>query len=114
MEISNSGYEVIRTANLRRSGVATIRPLGELCEMPAGSNHGRLKVRPAIPWDGIGIKDRDRHELYYCGSSDSPWRSSCLFSNRLAFALAVVQVFDLHPGRLLTPIGAPTPISMNS
>jgi hypothetical protein len=26
MEISTSGYDVIRTANLRRSGVATIQP----------------------------------------------------------------------------------------
>jgi hypothetical protein len=30
--------------------------------MPAGGNHGRLKFSPAIPWDGVGIEDRDGHE----------------------------------------------------
>jgi hypothetical protein len=46
MEISTSGYDAIRTANFRRSGVATI--LKALAEMPARGNHGRLKFSPAI------------------------------------------------------------------
>ena len=35
--------------------------LEDLGQMLAGSNHGRLQFSSAISWDGIGIKDRDRH-----------------------------------------------------
>jgi hypothetical protein len=30
--------------------------------VPAGSNHGRFKLGPAMSWDGIRVEDRDRHD----------------------------------------------------
>jgi hypothetical protein len=47
MEISNSGYDVIRTANLRRSGVATIQPSKSLVRCLPCSDYGCLKFCPA-------------------------------------------------------------------
>jgi len=58
MEISTSGYDVIHTANLRRSWAATIRALEAFAQMPTGSNDGRFKFRPAIPRHGVGIEDQ--------------------------------------------------------
>jgi hypothetical protein len=59
---------VIRTANFWPSGVATIQPSYRYAEMPSGRDDRRLKFRPAILWDGVGIEDRDGHEWYYRGS----------------------------------------------
>jgi DNA-binding protein HU-beta len=67
-EISNSGYDVIRTANLRRSGVATIQPSKSFLRCLPGGDHSRFDIRPAIPWNGVGIEDRDGHGCYYRGS----------------------------------------------
>jgi hypothetical protein len=36
--------------------------LEELGEMPPGGNHGCLQFGPAMPWDGIGVEDRDWHD----------------------------------------------------
>lgn len=63
-EISTSRYELICPANFRRSGVATssFRRAGEI---PTPSNHVCLKFRPAVPWGGVGIEDRDWHGHHY-------------------------------------------------
>jgi len=49
MEISTCGYDVIRHGEFPTVWGGDDPTLEELCEVPAGGNHGRLKFSPAIP-----------------------------------------------------------------
>src|ERR1035438_8838673 len=56
--------------------------------MPAGGNHGRFKFSPAIPWDGVGIENRDGHGY------------QCRGSGELAAGIARVQISKSEADKL--------------